>query len=136
MAFIDKMVKDKEFVPAPNKYPIGFDWKNPPELLKKGHFSKMKRVTETERILKNPRNKEWPGPASYKAIPSEFDPPYKKNTNKGSEKVCAFISEAQYRGVQTPSPGHFKVSYVSTNNLYTSVRGSISRAFKSYFIWG
>ena len=94
MAYLDKVAKDKEWVPAPNKYPIGFDWKNPPELLKKGHFSKMPRVTETERILKNPRNKEWPGPASYKAKPSEFEPPKKRNIGKEQDKLCAFISEA------------------------------------------
>jgi hypothetical protein len=97
--YLDRVVKDKEWVPAPNKYPLGFDWKNPPELNKKGHFSKMARVTETERILKNPRLKEWPGPASYKAKPSDFDPPKKRNQDKGPDKICAFISEAQYRGI-------------------------------------
>jgi len=41
-------------VPPPNKYPLIYDWKNPPDLLKKGLFSKLARVTFTESILKSP----------------------------------------------------------------------------------
>jgi hypothetical protein len=83
----------------------------------------MPRVTETERILKNPRLKEWPGPASYKVMPSDFDPTKKRNDGKGADKICAFISEAQYRGIQTPSPGHFKISYVRIKAFNIHFRG-------------
>jgi hypothetical protein len=72
--FFDKQVKMKGWVPGPDKYPIGFDWKEPADLRKKGHFSKMARRTFTEEILKNPRLKEWPGPSTYKTPQSEFDP--------------------------------------------------------------
>lgn len=96
LAFIDKETKSKEWVPAPNKYPIGFDWKNPKDLLKKGHFSKVARVTFTEGILKDPKLKLWPGPPTYKAEKSEFENPGKKASGSVSEKVCSFISDAQY----------------------------------------
>lgn len=110
--FIDMQAKMKNFVPPPNKYEMFFNWKDPAELKKKGHFSKQPRITFTESILKNPRLKEWPGPASYKVPKSEFDTPGTKNQQKGADKMCAFISEAQYRSIQTPSPGHFNYNYV------------------------
>lgn len=96
---MDKLVKEKEWVPAANKYPIQYDWVNPPELKKKGHFSKKPKVTSTEMILKDPRLKLWPGPGTYKINESDFGPPKKKNPDKGEEKLCAFISEAQYRSI-------------------------------------
>lgn len=78
LQFVDKATKDKEWVPAPNKYPLFFEWKNPKELHKKGHFSKQPRVTSTESIMKNPQVKAWPGPATYKALISDFDHNEKK----------------------------------------------------------
>jgi hypothetical protein len=89
------------------------DWKNPPELKKKGHFSKLARVTFTEGILKDKRVREWPGPASYKKPFGDFDSTLKKKGEKGESKVCAFISEAQFRSSQSPSPGANNVSFVA-----------------------
>ena len=64
-AFVDKLVKDKQWVPPSNKYQNFIDWSKQPELHKKGHFSKLNRVTITEGIFKDKRIKEWPGPNSY-----------------------------------------------------------------------
>jgi hypothetical protein len=66
--------------------------------------------------LKDKRIKEWPGPNSYKPPITEFDKAavVKKTDKKGADRICAFISEAQYRSCQTPSPNHFRLNYVST----------------------
>jgi len=96
MFFLDAQAKRKAWVPAPNKYPIDYDWKNPPELRKKGEFSKLAKTTFTEKIFKDPKVKLWPGPGSYKPAKSEFERPGKKVNGERSERICGFVSDAMY----------------------------------------
>ena len=118
LKFIDKQAKDKEWVPPPNKYPMIVDWKNLPDFRKKGYFSKLPRTTFTESILKNPRLKEWPGPATYKRPFGIFEgQKMKKSPDNIPDKECAFIGEAQFRSTQSPSPGHNNISFVSYRKL-------------------
>lgn len=95
LPYVDKLVKDHLWIPAPGKYHTEFNWSNQKDLHKKGHFSKMARTTFTEGIFKDKRIKEWPGPNSYKAPRGDFEGFSKKAINpKGSDKTCAFIGEA------------------------------------------
>jgi hypothetical protein len=96
MAFVDKFVKDRQWIPSPDKYSKIDDWKSNPELHKKGIFLKGPRVTTTEAILKDKRLREWPGPNSYKPPRTEFDVAgvVKKTEKRGADRLCAFISEA------------------------------------------
>ncbi len=112
-AYVDKLIKDKQWVPPANKYQSFIDWSKQPELFKKGHFSKLARVTFTEGITKDKTIKEWPGPNSYKAPSGDFDGKKKMNNPKGSDRGCAFITEAQFLATQSPSPAAFKKNFVS-----------------------
>ncbi len=47
MAFVDKYVKDRGWIPPPDKYSKIEDWKENPELKKKGIFLKGPRITST-----------------------------------------------------------------------------------------
>ena len=96
-AYLDKLTKDKLWVPPSNKYQNFIDWSKQPELHKKGHFSKLTRVTFTEGISKDKRIKEWPGPNSYKVPSGDFDQKKKLINARGSDRFCAFITEAQFR---------------------------------------
>ena len=111
-AYVDKLVKDKLWVPPSNKYQNFIDWSKQPELHKKGHFSKLARVTFTEGISKDKRIKEWPAPNTYNTPNGDFDLKKKMNNPKGSDRSCAFITEAQFMATQSPSPAAFKPSYV------------------------
>jgi hypothetical protein len=99
MAFVDKYVKDRAWVPPPDKYSKQEDWKENPELRKKGIFLKGPRITSTEEILKDKRLREWPAPNTYKPPLTDFDQAtrIKRMNRQGADRICAFISEAQYR---------------------------------------
>ena len=112
-AYVEKIIKDKQWVPPANKYQNFIDWSKQPELFKKGHFSKLARVTFTEGITKDKTIKEWPGPNSYKTPSGDFDGKKKLNNPKGTDRACAFITEAQFLATQSPSPAAFKKNFVS-----------------------
>lgn len=119
-AFIDKQVKDKEWVPAPSRYSTFLDWTNPPELKKKGHFSKQARVTFTEGILKDKRLREWPGPASYKTPFGDFDSTLKKKERKvrvRSARSSLRLSTGRVR-VPRQEPTMFPLSQLSPIQEY------------------
>ena len=120
-AYVDKIIKDKLWVPPSNKYQNFIDWSKQPELFKKDHFSKLARVTFTEGITKDKTVKEWPSPHTYKAPSGDFDGKKKLNNPKGSDRTCAFITEAQFLATQSPSPAAFKKNFVSHRQLISII---------------
>ena len=60
--FIDKITKEKEFVP-PAKYDTIIDWKNCLGI--RGKFTKSPRMTFTEKIMHDEKLKPEPGPGAY-----------------------------------------------------------------------
>jgi hypothetical protein len=94
----------------------------------KGKFSKKQRITFTESILNEGKAKGSPGPGAYDHL--KFDGgiggPVKeegKSPTNGfkSEKVCAFIEEARYRGSSTPAHNYeiVHVKHLSIINLFS-----------------
>ena len=68
-------------------------------------FSKSPWITFTEGIIKECKLYESPGPGAYKHSKGiggirKDD----KGTIGKTDKVCAFIEEAKFRGVETPAP--------------------------------
>lgn len=114
--FIDKYVKSREFVPGP-KYDTITNWKN--NFKARGQFSKSPRITFTERIMKDNKLYESPGPGAY--AHKEYlkrEKQAKAGSVAKTEKVCAFIEEAQYVGLQTPAP-KYDVNFVRSMSLTT-----------------
>lgn len=98
--FIEQITKAKEYIPGP-QYDVITNWK---EILKeKNRFTKSPRITFTESIIQETKLRGTPAPGVYDhksyigGLKSE-----KAKTDK-TEKVCAFIEEAKYRGSSTPA---------------------------------
>ena len=117
--FIDAYSKSKAFIPGP-KYETLIDWKT--TLQNKGKFTKSPRITYTQSIIAECKLRETPGPGAYYTKPKN-EGPYKRDNKSPSAsdksgKVCAFIEEAKFRGIQTPF-AKYDIQYVRSFNFFT-----------------
>ena len=102
----------------------------------RGLFSKSPRVTFTESILKDKKLAESPGPGAYNTKIMELGYNIRKNKEGlvgKTEKVCAFIEEAQYRAIQTPDC-KYEVAFVRLDSSYISCIRIVWTLTKGMFV--
>lgn len=76
------------------------DWKT---ILKdKNRFSKSPRQTYTASVIEETKSRGTPGPGTYE-LKSQFRHKREKTQVVESERVVAFLEEAQYRGMTSPN---------------------------------
>lgn len=116
----DQYVKMKSFVPAA-KYDMTIDWTKNFE--KRGKFLKGEKITYIGSILNDGKKRPKPAPTSYNH--KEY---IGKNIPKGkdaqAEKMCGFIEEAKWKGLQTA-----KINYTS-NYSVVDINSRPAKIFK------
>lgn len=99
----DQYVKMKSFVP-PAKYDMAIDWTK--NFDKRGKFLKGDKISYISSILMEGKKRPSPAPTSYnhkEYIGKNISTNRKDST---SEKICGFIEQAKWQGIQTAKINH------------------------------
>ena len=99
--YFDSYIKGESWKQAASKYNTGYDWSK--NFGRRGKFLPSKKETFTESIIRQHKSNPRPGPTHY--APKKLFGVVKPRPEPSSltEKNCAFIEEAKWKGAQTPA---------------------------------
>jgi hypothetical protein len=98
----DQYIKMKAFVPAA-KYDMICDWTK--NFDKRGKFPKGTKVSYIDEILIEGKKRPMPAPTSYKHK-EYIGQNISRVKDSTSEKMCGFIEQAKWQGIQTAKVNH------------------------------
>merc|ERR1740117_761269 len=103
--FIDKHIKHMKWVPAA-KYDLITDWTK--NFGKRGKLLKGPKVTFTENVIFQGKKSKVPHNYPIEQKETGFEKAYKlsKECVSKNKKICEFIEEAKWQGMQAPGHKH------------------------------